>query len=177
MDGAFFIFRQTPSIRGLYKEWSRRIFSTENLSPRPSRRLRGQFPPKFSVLYRRRPILSASSKTLFCDVMRCFRHINRDTNNQRSSESGACSEISPQKSHSSRAESLFVLEKTPFTQPILWFFPEFLVFRGTSNHDKWARRKTENRFSRLLCTEFGLIGKPGKVSSKFFVINPLPAIT
>ena len=32
-------------------------------------------------------------------------------------------------------------------------------------------RKTKNRFPLLLCGEFGLIGKLGKDSSKFFVIN------
>ena len=80
---------------------------------------------------------------------------------------GTYSGIYPQKSHSSRAEFRFMVSKTPFTRPILWFFPEFLVFRDTSNNDKWARRKTENRFSRPLCGEFALIGKLGE---SFFAV-------
>lgn len=46
-----------------------------------------QFPPEFSVSYRRRPIGFRELKSRFGDVMRCFRHVNRVFRNQRSSES------------------------------------------------------------------------------------------
>ena len=128
MDGAFLFSANPASIRGLCEEWSRRGFSPESFSPRPSRRLRVQFPPEFSVSYRRRPILSVSSKTCFCDVMRCFRHLNRVFRNQRGSESWDRFWHLPQKSHSSRAEFHFAVSKTPFTRPIPWFFPQILVF-------------------------------------------------
>ena len=125
MDGAFLFSANLPSIRGLCKECRRRKFSTENLSPCPSRRLRSQISLKFSVSYRRRPILSVSSKKRFCDVMRCFRHINRVTGISAIRNLGAHSGIFPQNSHSSRAEFLFAVSKTLFTRPILCFFPIF----------------------------------------------------
>ena len=87
VDGAFLFSANPASIRGLCEEWSRRGFSPESFSPRPSRRLRVQFPPEFSVSYRRRPIGFRELKSRFGDVMRCFRHVNRVFRNQRSSES------------------------------------------------------------------------------------------
>ena len=127
-DGAFLFSANPASIRGLCEEWSRRGFSPESFSPRPSRRLRVQFPPEFSVSYRRRPILSVSSKTRFCDVMRCFRHLNRVFRNQRGSESWDRFWHPPQKSHSSRAEFHFAVSKTPFTRPILCFSLKYWCF-------------------------------------------------
>ena len=98
MDGAFLFFANLPSIRGLCKEYYPGKISTENPSLSPLRRLRGQFPPKFSVSHSRRPMGFREFKSRFLQPYALISiHKPRFFENSAVQNLWTCSEKSPKK--------------------------------------------------------------------------------